>query len=72
MAAPHPPYSPECRAGAVELARTSGKSIPVLARELGIADQSLRKWVRPAGRCQHRPAGRPDPRRARRVVAVTA
>jgi transposase-like protein len=44
----HPPYPPEFRAEAVELARTSGKSIPVLARELGISEQGLRGWVKRA------------------------
>src|SRR5688572_24332466 len=48
MAATHTAYSSEFRAGAVELARTSGKSIPVLARDLGVSDQSLRNWVRQA------------------------
>ncbi len=45
----HPPYPPQFRAEAVELARTSGKSIPTIARELGISDQALRDWVKQAG-----------------------
>ena len=28
--------------------RSSGKSVPVVARELGISDQALRGWVRQA------------------------
>ncbi len=44
----HPPYPPQFRAEAVELARTSGKSMPTIARELGISDQALRDWVRQA------------------------
>lgn len=43
------PPLPEFRVGAVEFARTSGKAIPVLAGELGTADQSLRNGVRQAG-----------------------
>ena len=48
MARTHPPYPPAFRAEAVELARTSGKGIPQLAHELGIAEQALRGWVKRA------------------------
>lgn len=44
----HPPYPPQFRAEAVELARTSSKSIPQLARDLGISDQALRDWLKQA------------------------
>ena len=44
----HPPYPPEFRAEAIELVRASGKSIPHLARDLGISDQALRDWVKQA------------------------
>ena len=44
----HPPYPAEFRAQAVELVRTSGKSIPEIARELGISGEGLRNWVRQA------------------------
>ena len=44
----HPPYLPQFRAEAVELARTSSKSIPQLARDLGISDQALRDWLKQA------------------------
>lgn len=44
----HPPYPPEFRAEAVELVRTSEKSVPEIARDLGISDQALRNWVRHA------------------------
>lgn len=44
----HPPYPAQFRAEAAELARTSNKSIPQLARELGISDQALRDWVKQA------------------------
>ena len=44
----HPPYPAEFRARAVELVRTSGKSIPEIARELGISGEGLRGWVRQA------------------------
>src|SRR3954453_20637947 len=40
------PYSLEFRREAVELLRRSGKSVPVLASELGVSPQSLRNWAR--------------------------
>jgi transposase len=38
------PYPPEFRREAVELYRSSGKSLKVIAEELGIAIESLRSW----------------------------
>ncbi len=43
-----PAYPEEFRREAVELVRTSGRSIPQLAAELGCSPQSLRTWVRHA------------------------
>jgi transposase len=43
-----PPYPEEFRREAVELARTSGRSIPEVAKDLGCSDQTLRNWVRQA------------------------
>ena len=40
------PYSLEFRREAVGLLRTSGRSVPQLARELGCSPQSLRNWAR--------------------------
>jgi transposase len=40
------PYPLEFRREAVELLKRSGKSIPVLASELGVSPQSLRNWSR--------------------------
>jgi len=43
---PTPHYPPEFKREAVELHRSSEKSIPKVAKELGIADASLRRWIR--------------------------
>jgi transposase len=40
------PYPLEFRREAVTLLRSSGKTVPQLARELGISPQSLRNWAR--------------------------
>jgi transposase len=39
-----PPYSEEFRREAVRLLRSSGRSVPQLAVELGCSQQSLRNW----------------------------
>ena len=72
----HPRYTAEFRADAVALVRTSGKSIPVIARDLGINTQSLRNWVHQAavdagnGHGQLTTAEREELRRLRREVHV--
>ena len=43
-----PPYPAEFRQQAVELVRTSGKSIPAVAKDLGVSSEGLRLWVRQA------------------------
>ena len=44
----HRPYPPEFRAEAVRLARSSDKSIPALAADLGVSSEALRHWLRQA------------------------
>ncbi len=46
---PHPPGLPSgLQAEAVRLVGSSDKSVGVLAKALGVADQTLRNWVRQA------------------------
>ncbi len=45
MGKTRPPYPQEYREEAVRLVQESGKSIGQIAKDLGIADQSLRNWV---------------------------
>jgi len=41
-----PPYPEQFRRDAVALVRSSEKSIPQLAEELGVSPQSLRNWLK--------------------------
>jgi transposase len=43
------PYPLEFRREAVALLKSSGKTVPQLAGELGISPQSLRNWARQIG-----------------------
>jgi transposase len=43
-----PPDPPEFKVEAVRLAREPGAKLSVVARDLGVALESLRKWVRQA------------------------
>ena len=43
-----PPYPPEFRREAVELARSSGKPIAQVARDLGVSGQTLHTWIKQA------------------------
>jgi transposase len=42
------PYPPEFRAEAVRLVQAGGRPISVVAKDLGISDESLRHWVKQA------------------------
>ena len=48
MSHPRPVYPPAFKAEAVQLVLSSDKSLGVLAKDLGVADQTLRNWVRQA------------------------
>jgi transposase len=43
-----PPYSAEFKAEAIRLAREPGNTLTVVAKNLGIALESLRHWIRQA------------------------
>jgi transposase len=43
-----PPYPPEFRREAVQLAQNTERSIAQVARDLGVADQTLRNWIKQA------------------------
>ena len=71
------PYPLEFRREAVELLKRSGKSVPVLASELGISPQSLRNWSRQIDIDEGKAAGlssdeREELRRLRRENRILA
>ena len=43
-----PQYPPQFKAEAVQLVSSSGRSIPQIAKDLGISGTSLRNWVKQA------------------------
>jgi transposase len=72
-----PPYPEPFRREAVRLLRTSGRSVPQLAKELGCSPHSLRNWARQvdvdAGNAEGLTSDeRAELRRLRREVKVLA
>ena len=72
-----PPYSEEFRREAVRLLRSSGRSVPQLAKELGVSQQSLRNWAAQADADEGKGPGltsdeREELRRLRRENKVLA
>jgi len=43
-----PPYPPEFRREAVQLARSAERSIAQVARDLGVSNQTLHTWIKQA------------------------
>jgi transposase len=43
-----PPYPPEFRREAVQLAQSTERAIAQVARDLGVSDQTLRNWIKQA------------------------
>ncbi len=41
-------FTKEQKADAIRLVRSSGESIPTIARDLGLCENSLRRWVKQA------------------------
>jgi transposase len=69
------PYSTEFKREAVQLLRSSGRSVPQLAKELGVSPQSLRNWASQRDVDEGRVEGlssdeREELRRLRREVKV--
>ena len=69
------PYPPEFRREAVELYRRSGRSLNVIAEDLGVSTETLRTWTRQAAVDAGRSEGltteeREELRRLRREVRV--
>ena len=57
-------FTPEQKASAVEIARTSGKPIAQIAREMDLTESALRNWVQQAQMQQNSPVPTPSPEHA--------
>jgi transposase len=54
-------YSDEYKRDAIELVRSSGRTVTAVARELGISSESLRGWVKKARAAQETGPGAVQP-----------
>lgn len=48
MGRKRPYYTPEFKAEAVRLVRESQKPVSIIAKDIGVSESALRKWVRQA------------------------
>ena len=70
-----PQYPPEFKAEAVQLVRSSGRSVSQVAKDLGVSGNSLRTWVKQAETDQGEREGltteeREELKRLRREVKI--
>ena len=75
MPGPTPQYPPEFKAEAIGLVHSSGRSIPQIAKELGVSDNSVRNWIKQAESEEGKREGltneeREELRRLRREVKI--
>jgi transposase len=68
----NPPYPPEFRVEAIRLARSGEIPLAQVARDLGIADQTLRNWIAQADVDEGRRDGLTSNEREERTILKEA